>query len=65
MAARLLRRYLAAPVEEGPAFKAHDYLGQILEKQGDRQAAAEQVRAALALCHTYAPAQEHLKRVAP
>jgi tetratricopeptide (TPR) repeat protein len=65
MAARLLRRYLAAPVEEGPAFKAHDYLGQILEKQGDRHAAAEQFRAALALCHTYAPAQEHLKRVAP
>jgi tetratricopeptide (TPR) repeat protein len=65
LAARLLRRYLAAPVEEGPAFKAHDNLGEILEKQGDRHAAAEQFRAALALCHTYAPAQEHLKRVAP
>jgi tetratricopeptide (TPR) repeat protein len=65
MAVRLLRRYLAAPVEEGPAFKGRDYLGQILEKQGDRRAAAEEFRAALALCHTYAPAQEHLKRVAP
>jgi tetratricopeptide (TPR) repeat protein len=65
MAVRLLRRYLAAPVEEGPAFKAHDYLGQVLEKQGDRHAAAEEFRAALALFRTYARAQEDLKRVAP
>ena len=36
MAVRLCRRYLEAPVEAGPAFKAHDYLGQLLEKQGDR-----------------------------
>jgi tetratricopeptide (TPR) repeat protein len=63
MAVRLLRRYLAAPVEEGPAFKAHDYLGQVLEKQGDRRAAAEEFRAALSLSHTYARAQEDLKRV--
>src|SRR5580692_10141547 len=27
LAVRLLRRYLAAPAEEGPAFKAHDLLG--------------------------------------
>jgi tetratricopeptide (TPR) repeat protein len=65
MAVRLLRRYLSAPVEAGPAFKGRDYLGQILERQGDRRAAAEEFRAALALCHTYAPAQEHLNRVAP
>jgi tetratricopeptide (TPR) repeat protein len=64
MAVRLLRRYLSAPVEAGPAFKGRDYLGQILERQGDRRAAAEEFRAALALCHTYAPAQEHLKQVA-
>ncbi len=63
MAVRLLRRYLESPVEEGPAFKAHDYLGQLLEKQGDRRAAAEEFRAALALSHTYARAQEDLKRV--
>jgi len=63
LAVRLLRRYLANPVEEGPAFKAHDYLGQLLEKQGDRHAAAEEYRAALALFHTYARAQENLKRV--
>jgi tetratricopeptide (TPR) repeat protein len=63
MAVRLLRHYLAAPVEEGPAFKAHDMLGQVFEKQGDRRAAAEEFRAALALFHNYARAQEDLKRV--
>lgn len=63
LAVRLLHRYLGAPVEEGPAFKAHDLLGQVLEKQGDRRAAAEQYRAALALAHTYSRAQENLKRV--
>ena len=60
---RLLRRYLASPVEEGPAFKAHDLLGQLLEKQGDRRAAAEEYRAALTLAHTYTRAEEGLKRV--
>lgn len=63
MAVRLLRRYLTSPVEEGPAFKAHDLLGQALEKQGDRRAAAEEYRAALALSHTFARAREDLKRV--
>jgi tetratricopeptide (TPR) repeat protein len=63
LAVRLLRRYLAAPVEEGPAFKAHDLLGQLLEKQGDRQGAAAEYRAALALAHSYTRAQEDLKRV--
>jgi tetratricopeptide (TPR) repeat protein len=63
LAVRLLHRYLAAPVEEGPAFKAHDLLGQLLEKQGDRQGAAAEYRAALALAHSYARAQEDLKRV--
>ena len=63
LAVRLLHRYLAAPVEEGPAFKAHDLLGQVLEKQGDRRGAAEQYRAALALAHDYTRAREDLKRV--
>jgi tetratricopeptide (TPR) repeat protein len=63
LAAKLLRRYLAAPVEEGPAFKAHDMLGQVLEKQGDRKAAAEEYQAALNLAHDYTRAQEDLKRV--
>ena len=59
----LLERYLKAPVEDGPAFKAHDLLGQIYEKQGDKRAAAEQFRAALALAHSYTGAQENLKGV--
>ena len=63
LAVRLLHRYLAAPVEEGPAFKAHDLLGRVLEKQGDRRAAADEYRAALALAHDYARAQEDLKRL--
>ena len=63
LAARLLRRYLSSPVEEGPAFKAHDLLGKVLEKQGDRRAAAEEFRTALSLSHTYGHAREDLKRV--
>lgn len=63
LAIRLLHRYLESPAEEGPAFKAHDFLGQLLEKQGDRRAAAEEYRAALALSHTFNRAREGLKRV--
>jgi len=60
---RLLRRYLSDPVEEGPAFKARNMLGELLEKQGDRHAAAEQFRTALALDPDYSKAQENLKRL--
>ena len=65
MAIRLLRRYIdsSVTVEEAPVFKAHSMLGGLLEKQGDRAAAAEQYRAALAMAHSYRPAQEGLKRV--
>lgn len=59
----LLERYLKNPVEDGPAFKAHDLLGQIYEKQGDKRAALDQFRAALALAHSYSRAQENLKRL--
>ncbi len=61
---RLLRRCLSSPPAEGaPVFKVHYLMGQLLEKQGDRQAAAEEYRAALALAHTFTRAQEALKRV--
>ena len=61
---RLLHRYFSTgTVEEGPAFKAHDLLGQLLERQGDHHAAAEQYRAALSLASSYKRAQEDLKRV--
>jgi tetratricopeptide (TPR) repeat protein len=60
----LVGKYLSGPtVEEGPAFKAHYILGQLLEKQSDRTAAAQEYRAALALAHEYTRAQEALKRI--
>jgi hypothetical protein len=64
-AAQLLRRYLSSKekVEEAPAFKAHYLLGGILEKQGDKQAAAGEYSAALALARGFSPAQEALQRV--
>jgi tetratricopeptide (TPR) repeat protein len=61
-AVRLLRRYLTAPVEEAPAFKAHDLLGLLLEKQGERQRAIAEFRAALSLAHSFTRAQENLRR---
>lgn len=61
---RLLRRYFSnGPVEDGPAFRAHDLLAQLLEKQGDRHGAAEEYRAALALFHNDKQAEENLKRI--
>jgi tetratricopeptide (TPR) repeat protein len=65
MAIRLLRRYINSSntVEEAPVFKAHCLLGELLEKQGDRAAAAEEYRAALAMAHTFRQAQDGLKRV--
>jgi tetratricopeptide (TPR) repeat protein len=64
-AIRLVRRYIALPntVEESPVFKAHCMLGELIEKQGDRSAAADEYRAALSLAHSYRPAQDGLKRV--
>jgi len=60
----LVRKYVSGPtVEEGPSFKAHYILGQLLEKQGDRPAAAQEYRAALALAREYTRAQEALRRV--
>jgi tetratricopeptide (TPR) repeat protein len=64
LAIRLVRRYMASTntVEEAPVFKAHVLLGELLEKQGDRPAAAEEYRAALGLAHSYRQAQDGLKR---
>lgn len=65
MAVRFLRRYLSSsdPVEEAPAFKAHYLLGQLLEKHGNFPGAAEEYRAALAIAHSFRPAQDGLKHV--
>jgi tetratricopeptide (TPR) repeat protein len=64
-AAQLLRRYLNGPekTEDAPAFQAHYLLGEILEKQGNKPAAAEEYRASLSLAPTYEQAQNALKRV--
>lgn len=61
----LLRRYLSSSstVEAAPAFKAHYLLGTLLEKQGDKQAAAQEYRAALALAKSYSAAQDALNRL--
>jgi tetratricopeptide (TPR) repeat protein len=63
LAVELLRRYLNNPVEEGAAFKAHDLMGQLLEKQGDKNAAAREFHAALALAPDYKRTREDLKHV--
>jgi len=61
----LLRRYLASSstVEAAPAFKAHYLLGTLLEKEGDKQAAADQYRQALLLAKSYFAAQDALNRL--
>jgi cytochrome c-type biogenesis protein CcmH/NrfG len=64
-ATQLLRRYLSsgATVEDAPVFKAHYLLGTILEREGDKQAAAEQYRAALSLAKNFSLAQDALNRL--
>jgi cytochrome c-type biogenesis protein CcmH/NrfG len=63
-AIQLLHRYLSSSmVEEAPAFKAHYLLGTILEKQGDKQSAAQEYKASLALARNFGRAQEALNRL--
>jgi tetratricopeptide (TPR) repeat protein len=64
-AIQLLRRYLSsgATSEDAPAFKAHYLLGTVLERNGDRQTAADQYRASLSLAKEFSPAQDALNRL--
>src|SRR6266481_1539846 len=63
-ASQLLRRYLSSTtVEQAPSFKAHYLLGNILEKQGDKQQAAKEYQIALALAKEFGHAREALNRV--
>jgi tetratricopeptide (TPR) repeat protein len=64
-AVRMLRDYVSGEnvSEDGPAFQARYLLGQLLEKQGDRQAAAEEYRASLALASQFRPSRDALARV--
>jgi tetratricopeptide (TPR) repeat protein len=61
----MLKKYINGNTleEDGPAFRAHYMLGELLEKQGDRKAAAAEYRAALALASEYRPAREALAKV--
>jgi cytochrome c-type biogenesis protein CcmH/NrfG len=64
-AIQFLHRYLDSnnTSADAPAFQAHYLLGSILERQGDKQAAAGEYRAALALAHDFSLAQKALVRV--
>ena len=64
-AAQLIRKYLTGgpTTEEAPAFRAHYVLGEILEKQGDKNGADAEYRAALELANDYAEAKQCLARV--
>jgi tetratricopeptide (TPR) repeat protein len=63
-AAQLVQRYLASPtVEQNPPFKAHYLLGNILERQGDKQGAVKEYQMALALAKDFGRAREALNRV--
>lgn len=61
-AIRLLQKYLAggSQPEAAPAYLAHYLLGQILEKQGDRQSAASEYRASIALAQEFDAARSAL-----
>ena len=64
LAVRLLQRYLSNRLcEEGPAFKAHTILGEVLAKQGDKTGAAQEFRAALSLYGNYTRAKDDLKKI--
>jgi tetratricopeptide (TPR) repeat protein len=61
----LLQTYIAGDShsEDTPVFQAYFLLGQLLEKQGNKQNAAQQYRAALSLAGDFAPAKTALGRV--
>lgn len=64
-AVQFLQHYLSsnATTEDAPAFQVHYLLGSIFEKQGQKQAAADQYRAALSLARNFSPAQQALDRL--
>lgn len=63
-AVQMLRDYLDNHTsEEGPAFRAHYLLGELLEKRGDREHAAQEFRSALALASQFRPARDALARI--
>jgi Flp pilus assembly protein TadD len=61
----LLRSYIAGSQhsEDAPVFRACYLLGTILEKMGNKSAAAQQYREALQLANRFEPARSALRRV--
>ena len=59
LAALMLEDYLksSAKTEEAPSFVAHLRLAKLKQQSGDAAAAAKEQAAALALAHSYKPAQ--------
>lgn len=64
-AAQMVRKYISSKPhqETAPGFQAHYLLGEILEKQGEKKAAAEEYQAALSEASDFRQAQEALRRV--
>jgi tetratricopeptide (TPR) repeat protein len=64
-AIQFARRFVVSGVslEKSPVFKAHYVLGSALEKQGNKAAAAQEYRAALATASRFEPAQKALSRI--
>lgn len=63
-AVQMVGKYLTGtPVEDAPICQAHFLLGQIQEKQGNKDAAIQEYRAALSLAKDFSPAQDGLKRL--
>lgn len=64
-AAQYLGKYLSAKdkVEDAPAFQAHYLLGQLLEKQGDKDGAKREYQSALDMARDYKKAQDALQRL--
>jgi tetratricopeptide (TPR) repeat protein len=57
LAVQLLKLYLDSPNKsaDSPAFQVHAQLGNLLEQQGDHEAALQQREASAALAHEYHP----------
>ena len=63
-AIQLLKTYLSGKtVEEGPAFRAHHIMGEMLEKTGNVNGAVAEYQAALAMASSYRPSKEALRRL--
>ncbi|HTD24253.1 MAG TPA: tetratricopeptide repeat protein [Terriglobales bacterium] len=65
LAASLANKYISEKVHafDAPVFQAHFLLGQILEKQGDKNGAIEEYKAVLAVAGDYKRAQDALKHL--